>query len=411
MTSTPGALPQPLSPIEQRVLGALLEKQVTVPAGYPLSLNSLRTACNQTSSREPVTDYDDNALNEALHALRDRDLVRFVWAGKGSRTVKYHQRLEETLALTPAQRALLTVLLLRGAQAPGELRTRTERLHPFDDRAQVEAELSAMAATEPPLVRELPRRPGQQDHRWVHLLGPVAASGPADAPAQTRGPDLEAVLADGAAARDQRVLAAYDAAAQGYAAQLSDELTDKPFDRWLLTRVAELAAGGPVVEVGCGPGQVAAFLRAAGAQVSGVDRSPAMIDIARERHPEMTFTVGDLRSLLRPPAAPAWSAIVAWYALVHLAPSELAPALSGLARTLAPGGTLALALHLGGQVRHTDALFGAEVDVDFVLHEQDSVVAAIAAAGLTVQEWYVRGPVADVEVATDRLYVVARSPQ
>src|SRR4051794_12674372 len=117
-----------LSAVDQRVLGSLLEKQRTVPASYPMTLNALQTACNQTSSRDPVVDYDQTLLQETLRSLKDRGLVRIVWADRGPRTLKYHQLLDERLMLGDAERALLTVLLLRGAQAPGELRTRTERL-------------------------------------------------------------------------------------------------------------------------------------------------------------------------------------------------------------------------------------------------------------------------------------------
>src|SRR3990170_4924625 len=113
-----------LSAVEQRVLGALLEKQRTVPANYPLTLNSLRAACNQASSREPVTDYDDPLLQATLKELRDRELVRPVWTGAGSRVVKFHQRLEEHLGIGEPELAVVTVLLLRGPQAPGELRSR-----------------------------------------------------------------------------------------------------------------------------------------------------------------------------------------------------------------------------------------------------------------------------------------------
>ena len=137
---------------EQRVLGSLLEKQRTVPASYPLSLNALRLACNQSSSREPIVDYSERDIQETARALKDHGLLRLVWAGAGSRVVKYHQLLDEVLELADDERALLTVLLLRGPQAPGELKTRTERLHPFADRAEVEACLARMAAADPPLL-------------------------------------------------------------------------------------------------------------------------------------------------------------------------------------------------------------------------------------------------------------------
>lgn len=162
-----------LDPQEQRVLGALMEKELTVPASYPLTLNSLRLACNQSTSRDPVVDYSENELVEVTLRLQARQLVRLVRADSGARSVKYKQRLTEALALPDDERALLTVLLLRGAQAPGELKTRCERLHGFADRAAVEAALQAMASSATPLVRELELLPGQQDHRWIHLLGPV----------------------------------------------------------------------------------------------------------------------------------------------------------------------------------------------------------------------------------------------
>jgi hypothetical protein len=153
-----------LDPEEQRVLGALLEKERTVPASYPLTLGALRTACNQSSSRDPVVDYDEATVETIVKRLRARELVRVVWADTGRRTLKYHQLLEQQLGLAEDERALITVLLLRGAQAPGELRTRTERLHTFADRREVEETLHRMATSATPLVRELPRRRGQQDH-------------------------------------------------------------------------------------------------------------------------------------------------------------------------------------------------------------------------------------------------------
>jgi uncharacterized protein YceH (UPF0502 family)/ubiquinone/menaquinone biosynthesis C-methylase UbiE len=389
-----------LSAVEQRVLGALVEKQRTVPASYPLTVNALRTACNQTSNRDPITDYDDALLQATLKELRDRELVRPVWSGTGSRVMKFHQRLEEHLGVGEPELALLTVLLLRGPQTSGELRTRSARLHPFADRAEVEVVLRELAALPEPLAIELERG------RWAHLLGPLPESAP-----PPPSVDRDAVLADGADARDARVRAGYDAAAAGYARELSAELERKPFDRWLLDRIAAEADGGPVADVGTGPGQVAARLAASGAQVLGVDLSPAMIDQARELFPDVEFEVGDLADLLRPRAAAGWSAITAWYSLVHLAGSELPGVIAGLARVLVPGGWLALALHVGEEVRHVEELFGAPVDLEFVLHDASEVVEAVTAAGLVDVEWYLRSPLPDVEVATDRLYVVARRPR
>jgi uncharacterized protein YceH (UPF0502 family)/SAM-dependent methyltransferase len=401
-----------LDAVDQRVLGSLLEKQRTVPASYPMTLNALQTACNQTSSRDPVVDYDQDLLQATLKSLKDRGLVRVVWADRGPRTLKYHQTLDERLSLQPDERALITVLLLRGAQAPGELRTRTERLHAFADRGEVEGVLRRMGAQTSerptPLVRELERRPGQQDRRWVHLLGPVAADAAATIPSPTPAVDRESVLAEGAAARDGKVRATYDAVATAYADWFTAELDRKPFDRWLLDRVAGLAGGDPIVDVGTGPGHVAAHLATAGADVTGIDLSAGMVEEARRRYPDLTFTVGDLSGLLRPPSAAGWGAITAWYALVHLAGSELAPAVSSLARVLLPGGWLALALHAGAEVRHADELWEQSVDVDFVFHDPDEVLAAVRAAGLVDVEWYLRGPYARAEEETDRLYVLAR---
>ena len=171
----------------------------------------MRAACNQASSRDPVVDYDQQTVDRTARALKERGLLRIVWSDTGRRTLKYHQTLDEHLGLDPEERALLTVLLLRGAQAPGELRTRTERLHPFADRGQVEACLRRMAERPEPLVRELERRPGQQDRRWVHLLGPVPQT--EAVPAAAAAVDRDTVIADGAEARDARVRSAYDAVA------------------------------------------------------------------------------------------------------------------------------------------------------------------------------------------------------
>ena len=223
-----------LEPEDQRILGSLLEKQASVPASYPLTANALRAACNQTSNREPVVDFDQQTVERTARALKERGLLRIVWSDTGRRTLKYHQILDERLGLDPDERALLTVLLLRGAQAPGELRTRTERLYDFDDRGEVEACLRRMAERPQPLVRELERRPGQQDRRWAHLLGPAPQQAGSAAAAAV---DRDAVLADGADMRDAHVRSSYDAVATAYADHLVDELHRLPFETWLLDRV------------------------------------------------------------------------------------------------------------------------------------------------------------------------------
>jgi len=401
------ALPE-LDAEEQRILGVLLEKQVTVPASYPMTLAAVRTGCNQTSSREPVVDYDEPAVETVLRRLKDRQLVRIVWSDSGRRTLKYHQLLSEVLDLDDAERALLTVLLLRGAQAPGELRTRTDRLHAFADRGAVETLLADLAARPEPLVRELPRQRGQHDARWVHLLGDV----PVSDVVPDAGPDVdrETVLAAGPEARDQRVRASYDAVAAAYADRLVDELGQLPFESWLLDRVARQADGGPVVEVGCGPGHVTAHLAEAGADASGLDLSPAMVEEARRRFPDGDYQVGDLRRLMRPVSAPGWSAVLAWYSLIHLAASELPDALGALTRPLAPGGWLVVALHVGAEVRHHGSWFDVPVDLDFVLHDPAHVLAQVEAVGLTDVEWYHRGPFTARGETTERLYVLGRKP-
>ncbi len=400
------ALPD-LSAEEQRVLGVLLEKQVTVPATYPMTLGAVRTGCNQTSSRDPVVDYDEPAVEATLRRLKDRQLVRVVWSDSGRRTLKYHQLLSEALEVSDAERALVTVLLLRGAQAPGELKTRTDRLHTFADRGEVEVVLAGLAARPDPLVRELPRQRGQHDSRWVHLLGevPLAEAVVAEA---VPAVDRDAVLADGATTRDERVRSSYDAVAVQYADQLADELDGLPFERWLLDRVAAHADGGPVVEVGSGPGHVTAYLAEAGADATGLDLSPAMVEEARRRFPGGDYQVGDLRRLMRPTSATGWSAVLAWYSLIHLAGSELPDALGALSRPLAAGGWLVVALHAGSEVRHVDEWFDAAVDLDFVLHEPADVVRMVEGAGLTDVEWYHRGPFPARSETTGRLYVVGR---
>jgi uncharacterized protein len=396
-----------LGPEDQRVLGALLEKQVLVPASYPLTANALRAACNQTSNRDPLLDLDQQDVERTGRSLKERGLLRIVWSDTGRRTLKYHQILDERLELAPDERALLTVLLLRGPQAPGELRTRTERLHPFADRGEVEACLRRMAQRPDPLVRELERRPGQQDRRWVHLLGPVAqeAAAPASAPAV----DRDAVIADGAQARDARVRSSYDAVASDYADHLVDELAVLPFETWLLDRVVAHADGEPVVDAGAGPGHITAHLAEGGADVTGIDYSPAMVDEARRRFPGVRFEVGDLRRLTRPATSSGWAAVLGWYSLIHLAASELPEAVAALARPIAPGGLLVLGLHAGTEVRHVGEWFEHSVDLDFVLHEPSYVVGVVAAAGLVDVEWYLRGPFTWRQETTQRLYVVARS--
>jgi uncharacterized protein YceH (UPF0502 family) len=171
-----------LTPAEQRVLGALLEKQRTTPDQYPLSLNALRLACNQSTNREPVVDYDEDTIRGALHGLGRRRFTRLA-SGHTSRASKYRHLLDDALGVDRADQALLAILLLRGPQTPGELKQRTERLEPFADLDAVEAQLEALI--DRGLVARLERRPGQKEVRYAHLLGEDAPAEPApDAPAE-----------------------------------------------------------------------------------------------------------------------------------------------------------------------------------------------------------------------------------
>jgi uncharacterized protein YceH (UPF0502 family) len=160
----------PLSAEEVRVVGALIEKQMTTPEYYPLTLNSLLNACNQSSNRNPVVSYDESTVQRALDRLRDEEgLVRIVHSVH-NRAAKWRQVIDERLALEPEELALLGVLLLRGPQTLGELKGRTERLHPFADLGEVESALDRLAGREPPLVTRVERQPGQKEARFSHLL-------------------------------------------------------------------------------------------------------------------------------------------------------------------------------------------------------------------------------------------------
>jgi uncharacterized protein YceH (UPF0502 family) len=162
-----------LSAAETRVLGCLLEKQRTTPDAYPLSLNALRLACNQSTNRDPVVDYDDAGIRDALHRLERRGLVRLA-SGRGSRAPKYRHLLADALPMSPAEQAIISVLMLRGPQTPGELKQRAERAHVFADLDGVQATLRAL--TERDLVARLERRRGKKEDRYAELLGGSAGA-------------------------------------------------------------------------------------------------------------------------------------------------------------------------------------------------------------------------------------------
>jgi uncharacterized protein YceH (UPF0502 family) len=159
-----------LDAVEARVIGSLAEKQLTTPQQYPLTLNALVLACNQSSNREPVVAYDEGLVETALSSLKDAGLLRFVHPSHGRSVTRYRQVIDERLGLSPRGLALLAVLMLRGPQTLGELRTRTERMADFVDIGDVEAELELLGGLADPLVRRLPRQSGHKEERWAQLL-------------------------------------------------------------------------------------------------------------------------------------------------------------------------------------------------------------------------------------------------
>jgi uncharacterized protein YceH (UPF0502 family) len=159
-----------LNEVEVRVAGALIEKQVCTPEYYPLTLNALVHACNQTSNREPVVSFDEGTVMEALDSLREKNLA-YIFYGSESRVPKYKHVMTEIFNLSPAELAIICVLMLRGAQTIGEIRGRTNRLYDFSSLAEAEATLEAlMTRDDQPLVLRLPRQPGQKEARYAHLL-------------------------------------------------------------------------------------------------------------------------------------------------------------------------------------------------------------------------------------------------
>jgi uncharacterized protein YceH (UPF0502 family) len=185
-----------LSDIEVRVLGSLVEKQVTTPEYYPLTLNALTLACNQKNNRSPVTSYSETEVAAALETLREKNLA-YVFYGSTSRVPKYKHVLPEVMHLSPAELALMCVLLLRGPQTPGELATRAFRLHEFSGLEEVEATLNSLISREPDaLVMRLPRQASQKETRFAHLLSGVVTideTREENAPARRSGRDNDRV--------------------------------------------------------------------------------------------------------------------------------------------------------------------------------------------------------------------------
>jgi uncharacterized protein len=197
-----------LTPVQARIVGCLIEKEMATPDNYPLTMNGLLAACNQTSNRNPVTRLEEPTVSNALENLRAANIVRIVYS-RSNRADKFRHVLDEMLALEPADMALLSVLLLRGPQTASELRSRTERLHTFEDVDEVLETLRRLAGRSEPLVARLERQPGHRENRWAHLLGgdlTEALAGDDD-----EGPRLAAAAAT--ASRADRLAAVEDAVA------------------------------------------------------------------------------------------------------------------------------------------------------------------------------------------------------
>jgi uncharacterized protein len=177
-----------LSDIEARVLGALVEKGVTTPDYYPLSLNALVNACNQKSNRDPVMNLDEESVRQAIRGLEKHALAGPADSFDG-RVTKYEHRLQEAYNFDRRETAVLCVLLLRGPQTPGELRSRSERMHSFDDLSEVESTLQRLLKREPPLVKILPRQPGTKEARYAHLLSGDVEVAPSEASEEIRPKD------------------------------------------------------------------------------------------------------------------------------------------------------------------------------------------------------------------------------
>jgi uncharacterized protein YceH (UPF0502 family) len=277
--TTPEEIVGDLSPQELRVLGCLIEKEATTPDNYPLTLNSLRNACNQSTSREPVVDYAEHEIEQALGSLRTRGLTRTVHS-TSNRSTKFRHVLPDVLKLESRETAVLSVLMLRGPQTVGELKGRTERQHRFESTDEVGAALSALAGRQPALVQQLDRQPGQKDARWVQLLGDVAAT-PAGALPSSAPSAASVVSAD-----------AYGEATAEFYDLLATDMWET-FGLLLLDLLADVdPANGPIVDVGCGSGIGLSYLRIAvpSAEVFAVEPSKAMRVALHTRltdHPEL----------------------------------------------------------------------------------------------------------------------------
>ena len=187
-----------LNEVEARVLGALIEKEISTPDYYPLSLNALVNACNQKNNREPVMTLDESSVRTALYNLQAKGLAGPA-SGADSRVTKYEHRIQEVFNFTRAETAIIDVLLLRGPQTPGELRGRSERMYRFEELSDVQATLQRLIERDPPLVKTLPRQPGTKESRYAHLLGGDVEGG--GAPAESSAPVARGGIDDERVAR------------------------------------------------------------------------------------------------------------------------------------------------------------------------------------------------------------------
>jgi len=202
----------------------------------------------------------------------------------------------------------------------------------------------------------------------------------------------------------------YDLVAAEYARRIYRELEAKPFDRAFLDRLAISVPAGEVLDLGCGPGHVGRYLRERGIPGRGLDISPEMVRLARELNPSVEFRQGDMRDL--PFSDQSFAGVAAFYSIIHLEPTELEPVFTELRRVLRPGGLLALAFHVGNEVRHVDELWGIKTSLDFVFFEPAQVAGALRAAGFEDIESSQRAPYEPpVEAQTHRCYMVARRPR
>lgn len=214
---------------------------------------------------------------------------------------------------------------------------------------------------------------------------------------------------DDFAAWSSQLRASYDRLADEYAAHVYDELRHKPLDRALLDRLAARVSGlGPICDLGCGPGQVARYLRDQGAAAFGVDLSEGMLAQARRLNPDLEFHQGDMLALSDPDAS--WGGAAVFYSLIHIPRERVPQALAELRRVLRPGGALLIAVHIGQETVHRDELWGRPISIDFIFYEPEVLEPQLREAGFVVDEVIVREPYPEVEVATRRAYLMAHKP-